>query len=75
MMGNNLTVTIEGNKVIVVGPGTDFWVSYDKRPNTPHLILTDTGLNWTKMSPEVSPFRAEAFQAAITKARQLGWIV
>jgi hypothetical protein len=27
-----------------------------------------------KMTPEVSEFRAEAFQAAIAKARELGWI-
>jgi hypothetical protein len=64
MTGSGLTVTLEGNKIRVVRPGTELWVSYDKRPQS-RLILSDTGLNWTKMSPEVSHFRAEAFQAAL----------
>jgi hypothetical protein len=75
MAGSDLRVTIEGYKITVVKPGTKWWVSYDKRPHSPHLILTDTWLNWTKMTPEVSQFRVDAFQAAVAKAREWGWIV
>jgi hypothetical protein len=62
------------HKITVVRPGTNLWVSYDKRQHSPHLILSDTWSNCIKMTPEVSEFRAEAFQAAIAKVRELGWI-
>jgi hypothetical protein len=73
-MGSDLTVVFEGNKITVVRPGTELWVSYDKHPHSLHLILTDTWRNWTRMTPEVSQFRVEAFRAAVAKARDLGWI-
>jgi hypothetical protein len=74
MTGRGLTVTLEGDKITVFRLATNLWASYDKRPHSPHLILTDTGLNWTKITPQVSQFRAEAYQAAVAKARELGWI-
>jgi hypothetical protein len=70
----DLRVALDGNKITVSEVGTDMWVSYDKPPHLPHLVLTDTWLNYMTMSREVSVFRARAFQAAVTKARELGWI-
>jgi hypothetical protein len=73
-MTDRMRVTLEDNKITVANPDTGFWVSYDTHPHSPYLILTDTGLNWTGITPEVSQFRAKAFQAAVAKARELGWI-
>jgi hypothetical protein len=44
--------------------------AYRKAPDRPNLILTRS---WE--TPAISEFRAHAFQAAIKKARELGWIV
>ena len=49
--------------------------AYRKAPDRPNLILTRSWLDPTVMSPEISEFRADAFQAAVAKARELGWIV
>ena len=49
--------------------------AYRKAPDTPNLILTRSWENPTVMSPDISEFRAHAFQAATKKARELGWIV
>ena len=49
--------------------------AYRKAPDRPNLILTRSCENPTIMSPEISEFRAHAFQAATKKARELGWIV
>jgi hypothetical protein len=73
MADSDLRVTLEGNKITVTNPCVGAWVSYDKHPHSPHLILTDTWRNWT-MTPGVSKFRVRAFQAAVAKARELGWI-
>jgi hypothetical protein len=49
--------------------------AYREAPDTPNLILTRSWENSSVMSPEISEFRAHAFQAAIKKARELGRIV
>ena len=49
--------------------------SKGKAPDRPNLILTRSWENPTVMSPDISEFRAHAFQAAVNKARELGWIV
>ena len=70
-----LGVKVEGTPITVTMPGTDFWVIYRKQAGSPHLILTGSWINSTNTSPAVSKFRARAFQAAVAKARELGWIV
>jgi hypothetical protein len=59
---------------VVTKPGTDCLLAYRKRPDSPNLVLTRSWLKSTVASPEISEFRAHAFQAAIAKARELGWI-
>jgi hypothetical protein len=64
---------MEGDDTIIVSkPGTEFLVAYQMRPSEPFLIMTHTWLAPTIMSREITDFRAKAFAAAVTKARELG---
>ena len=71
----DIEVKFDGKEIIVTRPGTDMMTAYRKAPDRPNLILTRSWLDPTVMSPEISEFRADAFQAAVAKARELGWIV
>ena len=71
----DLRVDVHGDSIIVTKPGTDFAVTYEKHADTPHLLLTHSWISETVTTLAVSKFRARAFQAAVTKARELGWIV
>jgi hypothetical protein len=71
----DLKVKFDGQEVIVTKPGTDFMLAYRKRPDSRNLVLTRSWEKPTVTSPEISEFRAHAFQAAVSKARELGWIV
>jgi hypothetical protein len=66
-----LRVVVDGTSIIVMMPGTDFVVVYEKEIGTPHLVLTHEE-SGTSTNHE---FRARAFHAAVDKARELGWIV
>ena len=68
----DLHVKFDGHEIIVTRPGTDMMTAYRKAPDRPNLVLTRS---WViPISPEISEFRAHAFQAAVSKARELGWI-
>ena len=71
----NLQIELDGDEIVVTKPGTDFLLAYRKRSDSPNLVLTRSWEKPTVMSPEISEFRAHAFQAAVAKARELGWIV
>jgi hypothetical protein len=71
----NFHVELDGDEIVVSKPGTDFLLAYRKRPDSPNLVLTRSWEKPTVTSPEISEFRAQAFQAAVAKARELGWIV
>jgi hypothetical protein len=71
----DLHVKFDGKEIIVTKPGTDFMLAYRKRPDSPTLDLTRSWVDPHIMSPEITEFRAQAFQAAVSKARELGWIV
>jgi hypothetical protein len=71
----DLIVEVRGHSVTVSKQDTDFSVTYEKRPDNPHLVMTHSWLEPSVTSPAVSEFRARAFQAAVDKARALGWIV
>ena len=71
----DIEVKFHGKEIIVTKPGTDFMLAYRKRPDSPNLVLTRTWVEPTVSSPTISEFRAHAFQAAVSKARELGWIV
>jgi hypothetical protein len=71
----DLHVKFDGHEIIITRPGTDMMTAYRKRPDSPNLVLTRSWEKPTVTSPEISEFRAKAFQAAVSKARELGWIV
>jgi hypothetical protein len=71
----DLHVKFDGHEIIVTRPGTNMMTAYRKRPESPNLVLTRSWEQPTVTSPEISEFRAQAFQAAVSKARELGWIV
>ena len=70
-----LHIKFDGLEIIVTRPGTNMMTAYRKAPDRPNLMLTRSWENPIVMSPDISEFRAKAFQAAIAKARELGWIV
>ena len=72
---DEISVEVQGASIIVTKPGTDFALIYEKHPAAPDLVLTHSWVSPTTTSPAVSEFRARAFQAAVAKARELGWIV
>ena len=71
----DLHVELLGDEIVVTKPGTDFLTAYRKRPDSPTLKLMRSWVDLHITSPEISEFRAHAFQAAVAKARELGWIV
>ena len=71
----NVQVKFDGTEIIVTRPGTDTMTAYRKASDRPNLILTRSWVDPHSTSPAVSEFRAHAFQAAVSKARELGWIV
>jgi hypothetical protein len=68
-----LMMRVQGTSITVTRQHTDFSATFEKRPGNPRLEL---------MSRRVTPhetvlafkFQAIALQAAIYKARELGWI-
>ena len=70
----NIEVKFDGEEIIVTKPGTDFMLAYRKRPESPTLKLTRSWVNPHTTSPAVNEFRAQAFQVAVSKSRELGWI-
>ena len=70
-----LHVKFDGTDIIVTRPGTDMMTAYRKVADRPNMILTRSWLHPHIVSPKISEFRAQAFQAAVSKARELGWIV
>ena len=74
MARDTLNVVVDGTSITVTVPGTDFAVTYQKRFANPHLVLTRSWVAASIDSPAISEFRARARQAAMDKARELGWI-
>ena len=68
----DLHVELLGDEIVVTRPGTDFMTAYRKRPDSPTLKLTRSWVYPHTTSPAVSEFRAAAFHAAVSKARELG---
>ena len=71
----DIEVKFDGKEIIVTKPGTDFMLAYRKRLDSPTLMLTRSWVDPHITSPAISEFRAHAFQAAVSKARDLGWMV
>ena len=71
----DIKVEIDGDEIVVTKTGTDFLLAYRKGPDSPNLVRTRSWEKPTIASPGISEFRAHAFQAAVSKAHELGWVV
>jgi hypothetical protein len=67
----DIEVKFDGAEIIITKPGTDFMLAYRKRPDSPTLKLTRSWVDPHITSPAISDFRAHAFQAAVSKAREI----
>jgi hypothetical protein len=72
---SDLATTVKGDSITVAKFGTGFFVTYEQRPENPHLILIRSWAPLSDTTPAAAEFRARAFQAAVAKARELGWII
>ena len=70
-----LVMRVRGTSITVTRRHTDFSVTYEKRPSNPQLLSSASWLTGHECDAGGSKFRAIAFQAAVYKARELGWIV
>ena len=68
---DDLDVQVQGTSISVTG--TDFVVTYEKHPDLRILVVTQSGVGPSTL-PDVNHFHGRAFQAAVAKARELGWI-
>jgi hypothetical protein len=68
-----LKVELVGDEIVVT-KAPAFMLAYRKVVDEPRLVLTRSSPPPMSLA-SASDFRAAAFQAAVAKARELGWIV
>lgn len=71
---SEISVEVRDRRIVVTKPGTDFAVAYEKRDDANKIIMTHSWVLSNMTSPTISQFRTRAFQVAVEKARELGWI-
>ena len=64
--------TVDG-QITVTRPATND--TYRKSADAPHLELAHSWIAVGVTTPEIPDFRTQAFQVAVNRARELGWIV
>ena len=70
-----LAVVLDGDEIVVTKPGTLLLLAYRKSVDEARLVLTRSSITGTRCTTAITEFRAQAFQAAVAKARELGWRV
>jgi hypothetical protein len=70
-----LAVVLDGDEIVVTKPGTLLLLAYRKSVDEARLVLTRSSITGTRSTTAITEFRAQAFQAALAKARELGWRV
>ena len=75
MNADDLEVEIVDGQITVTRPATNDTITYRKSADAPHLELAHSWITLSVTTPEISEFRTQAFQIAVDKARELGWIV
>ena len=70
---SSIQIGVEGDEIGVMRAA--FLLAYRKPSDLPHLVVTRSRVAATATAPAMIAFRAQAFEAAKTKARELGWIV
>ena len=73
-MDAELLVEVNGDEIRVTRPGTDYAITFKKSGTAPNFELAHSWTALEATTPESSEFRAQAFQAAVETARELGWI-
>jgi hypothetical protein len=74
--GGKLRLDVVDDEIIVSLPGSNYTVTYHKRPKSPQLLAKRIAHYDDLHSPiTLSDFLVRAWKAANTKARELGWIV
>jgi hypothetical protein len=68
MPEGGLRVVVDRGDIIITQPGSDFSAVYFKPRGQPYIVTKDAPVG-------TEDFSARAWQTAIAKARQLGWIV
>jgi len=69
MKSTHFIIEVRGADLFVSLLNGKFKATYCKHPGRPNLILRE------RTKTDDDELVAEAFQAAVTKARELGWIV
>jgi len=72
---DGLQVELVDGQITVTRPATNDTITYRRSADAPHLELAHSWIALIVTTPEISEFRTRAFQAAVDKARELGWIV
>jgi hypothetical protein len=74
MNADCLQVKLVDGQITVTRPSTNDTITYRKSEESPHLELAHSWIALGVTTPAISEFRTQAFQAALDKARELGWI-
>jgi hypothetical protein len=75
MNSDDLQVEIVDGHITVTRPATNDTITYRKSADLPHLELAHSWIALGVTTPEISEFCTQAFEVAVDKARELGWIV
>lgn len=75
MNADGLHIEIVDAQITVTRPATHDTITYRKSEDAPHLELAHSWIALGVSTPEIADFRIQALQAAVDKARELGWIV
>jgi hypothetical protein len=73
MLGDPLSLEVHASSITVRMPGTDYWVTYEKRDDHPGIALVQSWMA-AVTTPAIIDFRSRSRRAAIKKARELGWL-
>jgi hypothetical protein len=74
-MSRELKVKFRDGEIVVTRPGTGFSATYVRPDGYPNLLLSAAIVDSGAKPGAIFQFQAEAFDAALRKARELGWIV
>jgi hypothetical protein len=72
---SDLQVGVEDDEIVVTNRRTRYLLAYRKSVDQSRLVMTRSSIGPTITAPGIDEFRALAHQAAVQKARELGWIV
>jgi len=69
---SELNVLLDSDEIVVTKPGTLLLLAYRKAVDEQPLVLTRSSMTRPPTTAAITEFPAHAFQAVVTKARELG---